>query len=159
MCPPVNLLAAAADEIRRRPCSGVILVPNWPTSYFYGKFFDGNGVKRPFVLVEMIFPYIYQNQRATGPLNGKTKFNFFVLAFNTILENYFISLFFGSYHYFSGHTLTLRWLAIYVEPHGTRVYPSTGSLNGGVVYAHVGAMGSDPASVRVFTVMTADIPE
>ena len=83
MCPPVSLLARTADEIRRRSCSGILVFPDWPTSYYYGKFFDGLGTRHPFKLVEKIRPYVYQNQGARGPLNGHTACHWIVLQFDT----------------------------------------------------------------------------
>jgi hypothetical protein len=87
ICPPVKLLINVANEIRRRKdCEGVILVPDWPTSHFYGVFFDENRKPRwPFIMKEMIEPYIYQNQGAKGPLNGKVLFKFFLLHFNRFI--------------------------------------------------------------------------
>ncbi len=83
MCPPVSLLPAVAREIRRRRgCSGIVLVPRWPTASFYTLFFDKNSnALPPFVEKESIRPYIYQNQGAEGPLNGKIKFDLVVLYF------------------------------------------------------------------------------
>jgi hypothetical protein len=83
MCPSVTKLLDMASEIRKREgCEGIILVPDWPTANFYGGFFEKEGVTRwPFELVDQINPYIYQNQGAKGPLNGKINFKINVLYF------------------------------------------------------------------------------
>ena len=83
--PPINLLPTIADEIRKRQnYEGILLVPDWPTSHFYSKFFeDKHKIREPFEVVEKISPFIYQNQEATGPLCGKINFKIFVLHFNT----------------------------------------------------------------------------
>lgn len=82
ICPPVSLLPKIANEIRsRRYCSGVVICPEWPTASFYGKFFDCQGTREPFKLEKKIEPYIFQNQGAKGPLNGKISFKLCVLSF------------------------------------------------------------------------------
>ncbi len=84
MCPPIKLLPTVAREIRRRKnCSGIVIVPRWPTASFYTTFFDRNGnAKEPFIEKEFFRPYVYQNQGAEGPLNGKLNFDLVVLYFN-----------------------------------------------------------------------------
>jgi hypothetical protein len=84
LCPPIKLLVQTAREIRRRKnCKGVLTVPDWPTSHFYGAFFRSNKEPRePFVIVDAISPYIYQNQGAKGALNGRVSFKMFILYFN-----------------------------------------------------------------------------
>ncbi len=83
MCPPIGLLNKIANEVRRRKnCSGIILIPEWPTSTFYGKFFGNGETRLPFRLEEKIEPFIYQNQGATGALCGKVAFKLCVLSFS-----------------------------------------------------------------------------
>jgi hypothetical protein len=88
MCPPAKLLLRVASEIRRREgCEGVLVIPDWPTSNFYGTFFNEDSNARwPFELKESFNPYIYQNQGAKGALNGKVNFKFHVLYFNRQTE-------------------------------------------------------------------------
>jgi hypothetical protein len=78
-----HLLTVAREIRKRKGCEGILLVPNWPTSSFYGAFIEENEKPRwPFEIKECIEPYIYQNQGATGALNGKVNFKFYVLYFN-----------------------------------------------------------------------------
>lgn len=84
ICPPISLLPRIANEIRKRPCQGIIVIPDWPTSSFYCKFKTKNGFREPFHFQEIIRPYIYQNQEAKGPLCGKISFDLLVLYFNTV---------------------------------------------------------------------------
>ncbi len=84
MCPPVKMLPAIARELQRRKnCEGVLVVPKWPTSNFYGMFFNKEGKAIwPFTEEEVFRPYIYQNQGGKGPLNGKIDFDLSLLYFN-----------------------------------------------------------------------------
>jgi hypothetical protein len=83
MAPPVSLLSQTADEIaKRKNCEGIIIMPNWPTSMFFGKFFEEELVpKWPFKFEKQIFPYIYQNQNAKTALLGRVRQGFYVLSF------------------------------------------------------------------------------
>jgi hypothetical protein len=85
MCPPIRLLPMVAREIRRRKnCSGIVVIPRWPTASFYTMFFDKNSnAIEPFIEKESFRPYVYQNQGAVGPLYGKLNFDLVVLYFNT----------------------------------------------------------------------------
>ncbi len=73
-----------ASEIRRRKgCEGIIVLPDWPTSNFYGTFFEEESKpKWPFEYKGSFWPYIYQNQGATGALNGPPSIKFQILYFN-----------------------------------------------------------------------------
>ncbi len=83
MCPPVNDLARVANELEiRRGCSGAIVIPEWPTANFYGRFFTKSGVRPPFGLLEKVDAYIYQNQGAKGALCGKINFSLIILCFS-----------------------------------------------------------------------------
>ncbi len=85
MCPPIRLLPSVARAIRNRSCEGIVVLPDWPSSQFFGMFFELNNVPRaPFKIVHRFYPYIYQNQEASSALKGKTDFQFFALYFNTI---------------------------------------------------------------------------
>ncbi len=84
MCPPVSLLPRIANELRyRKNCGGILIIPDWPTATFYGKFFRNGETRYPFTLAEKINPYIYQNQGAVGALCGKITFQLCVLQFET----------------------------------------------------------------------------
>ncbi len=85
MCPPISLLVKTAHEIRKRQCEGILILPDWPTATFYGSFFYNNLVRPPFLLMDRIRPFIYQNQGGLGALNGKVTFDMLILYFNNIL--------------------------------------------------------------------------
>ena len=84
VCPPISLLVKTAHEIRKRKCEGIIILPDWPTATFYGSFFYNNLVRPPFLLMDRIRPFIYQNQGGLGALNGKVTFDMLILYFNNI---------------------------------------------------------------------------
>ena len=85
MCPPIRLLPAIASEIRKRKCEGILVLPDWPSSNFFGLFFGNNKIALyPFRIVHTFYPFIYQNQEASSALKGKVDFAFFALYFNTL---------------------------------------------------------------------------
>ena len=84
LCPPIRLLPLVAHEVRRRRCEGIVVLPDWPSSHFFGLFFTKQDCPmEPFCIAQVMFPYIYQNQGASSALKGKTDFKFFALYFNT----------------------------------------------------------------------------
>jgi len=85
LCPPTSLLVRVANRIRKSPCQGIVILPNWPASDFYNAFFaNDHQIRLPFKLVKEFHPYIFQNENARNtPLFGITHFSFFVLYFDT----------------------------------------------------------------------------
>jgi len=85
VCPPTTLLARVASRIRKSPCEGILILPNWPASDFFTSFFEAQmKIRAPFQIISEFKPYIFQNENATStPLFGITNFTFFALYFNT----------------------------------------------------------------------------
>lgn len=84
ICAPIKFLIRIARRVRKTEVQGVVLVPDWSTSSFYSFYFDiYNRPKAPFIEVKRWRPFIYQNQGAEGPLNGKIEFDLVALFFNT----------------------------------------------------------------------------
>ncbi len=86
LCPPVSCLIKTHWRIMCSECEGVLVLPVWKTSSFYGLFFEGEMVpKPPFVLVRLWHPYIIQNENARRtPLFGSVPFSFAALYFSTL---------------------------------------------------------------------------
>ncbi len=72
--------AAGARRLRSsRGVEGVIIMPDWPTASF-SHFFKGE----PFILVQKLRPYVFQNEDARGtPLFGNVNFDFNLFYFKT----------------------------------------------------------------------------
>lgn len=78
--PPVSELVYLANEIKRRKCEGVVILPDWKTSTFYNHCFQNGFPVHPFQLIKRFLPFVSQNQAAKAGLEG-TKFYFFALYF------------------------------------------------------------------------------
>lgn len=75
ICPPVSLLHQVLRKISSTEVlAGVLIVPNWPTASFWPSIFEPDQtLKKPFVKVEVIRPYIIQNDNARNKaLKGYT---------------------------------------------------------------------------------------
>jgi hypothetical protein len=84
MCPPISLLVKVHFRINSCRCRGVIVLPVWKTSNFFNLYFKKGVPRRPFSLVKLWHPYIFQNENARKTaLFGQVPYSFAALAFNT----------------------------------------------------------------------------
>jgi hypothetical protein len=87
ICPPIKLIIRVIQRIKISKISGVLLVPEWQTSYFWPEIFDQNKkLTNLFRKCDTCRPFLAQETfNHWSPFSGQAKIDFLALYFSNVL--------------------------------------------------------------------------
>jgi hypothetical protein len=89
VCPPVKEIVHVIRHIFKQDCSGILVVPNWPTSLFWSKITtDGKHLFPSFIKHIHFKPYLFKGSDCDSIFDGISIFNMIGIVFDSKVTKY-----------------------------------------------------------------------